>query len=88
LFSSEGKAPQNKVRFCGICISGSTFIYQHPFYGSTALQGESHLSIPFLGTAGLSPNFHIPVSVSDLNIPRISPHISLQQNWQTDPGNI
>jgi hypothetical protein len=37
---------------------------------------------------GLSPNFHIHVSVSDLYIPRIGPHISLQQNWQTDPGNM
>ncbi len=37
---------------------------------------------------GLSPNFHIHVSVSDLYIPRIAPHISLQQNRQTDPGNI
>jgi hypothetical protein len=31
---------------------------------------------------GLSPNFHIHVSVSDLYVPRIGPHISLQQNWQ------
>jgi hypothetical protein len=37
---------------------------------------------------GLSPNFHIHVSVSDLYISRIGPHISLQQNWQTDPGSI
>jgi hypothetical protein len=29
---------------------------------------------------GLSPNFHIRVSVSDLYIPRIGPHIFLQQN--------
>jgi hypothetical protein len=36
----------------------------------------------------LSPNFHIHVSVRDLYIPRISPHISLQQNRQTDLGNI
>jgi hypothetical protein len=36
----------------------------------------------------LSPNFHIHVSVSDLYIPGIGPHISLQQNRQTDPGNI
>jgi hypothetical protein len=28
------------------------------------------------------------VSVSDLYIPRIGPHFSLQQNRQTDPGNI
>jgi len=37
---------------------------------------------------GLSPNFHIHVSMSDLYIPRIGPHISLQQNRQTGPGNI
>jgi hypothetical protein len=37
---------------------------------------------------GLSPNIHILVSVSDLFIPRIGPHIFLQQNMQTDPGNI
>jgi hypothetical protein len=36
----------------------------------------------------LSPNFHIHVSVSDLYISMIGPHISLQQNRQTDPGNI
>jgi hypothetical protein len=32
-------------------------------------------------------NFHILVSVSDSFIPRIGPHIFLQQNRQTDPGN-
>ncbi len=37
---------------------------------------------------GLSPNFLIYVSVSDLNIPKISPHIFQQQNRQTDPGKI
>jgi hypothetical protein len=31
---------------------------------------------------GLSPNFHIHVSVNVLYIPRIGPHISLQQNRQ------
>ncbi len=36
----------------------------------------------------LYPNFHIHVSVSDLLIPRIGPHIFLQQNRQTDRGNI
>ncbi len=39
-----------------------------------------------------SSNFQIHVSVSDLYIPRIGPHIFphilLQQNRQTDPGNI
>jgi hypothetical protein len=37
---------------------------------------------------GLSPNFHIHVSVSDLYILTIGPHIFLQQNRQTDFGNI
>jgi hypothetical protein len=34
-----------------------------------------------------SPNFHIHVSESDLYIPRIGPHNSLQQNRQIDPRN-
>jgi hypothetical protein len=34
---------------------------------------------------GLSPNFHIHVSVSDLYI---GPHKFLQQNRQTDRGNL
>ncbi len=37
---------------------------------------------------GLSPIFHIRVPVSDLYFPRIGPHIFLQQNRLTDPGNI
>jgi hypothetical protein len=37
---------------------------------------------------GLSPNFLIHVSVRDLYIPRIGPHIFLQQNRQTEPENI
>ncbi len=37
---------------------------------------------------GLSPQLHIHVSASDLYIPRIGPHIFLQQNRQTNPGNI
>jgi hypothetical protein len=50
------------------------------------------MKIPFMYSfleivRGLSPNFHIHVSVSDLYIPRIGPHIWLQQNRQTDPGN-
>ncbi len=36
---------------------------------------------------GLSLNSYIHVSVSDLYIPRIEPHILLQQNRRTDPGN-
>ncbi len=37
---------------------------------------------------GVSPEFNIHVFVSDLCIPRIGPHIFLQQNRHTDPGNI
>jgi hypothetical protein len=37
---------------------------------------------------GLSLNLHIHVSVSDLYIPRIRPHISLQQNMQIHLGNV
>ncbi len=44
--------------------------------------------IPEKELRGLSPNFYKHVSVSDLYIPRIGPHIWLQQNRQTDPGNI
>jgi hypothetical protein len=46
---------------------------------STVLKGKSHLCIPFLGIP--RPQFKFPhVSVCDLYIPRIGPHISLQQN--------
>ncbi len=37
---------------------------------------------------GLSPNFHIHVSVSDLYIPPVGLPILLQENMCTDPGNI
>jgi hypothetical protein len=37
---------------------------------------------------GLSPNFDIHVYVSDLFISTIGPPIFLQQNRQTDRGNI
>ncbi len=42
---------------------------------------------PEKGLRGISPNFHIRVSVSDLYIPTIGPPIFLQlQNRQTDFG--
>ncbi len=37
---------------------------------------------------GLSPDFHMHVSVSHLYIPMIGPPIFLQQNMQTDRGNV
>jgi hypothetical protein len=36
---------------------------------------------------GLSPNFYIHISVSELYIPTIGLPILLQQNRWTDPGN-
>ncbi len=44
--------------------------------------------IPRKELRGLSPNSYIHVSVSDLYIPMIGPHIWLQQDRQTDLGNI
>jgi hypothetical protein len=50
---------------------------------------ENHIYVfLFWELNGLSPNLHIHVSVGDLYIPRIGPHIFLLQNRQTDPGNI
>jgi hypothetical protein len=43
---------------------------------------------PEMELRGLSPNYLLHVSVSNLYIPRIGPHIFLQQNRQTDSGNI
>jgi hypothetical protein len=43
-------------------------------------------NIPRKGIAGLSPNFHIHVSVSDLYIPRIGLPILLQENMWIDSG--
>jgi hypothetical protein len=43
---------------------------------------------PEMRMCGLVPNSYIHVSVSDFYIPRISLPIRLQQNRQTNPGNI
>jgi hypothetical protein len=37
---------------------------------------------------GLIPNFYIHISVSDLCIPTIGPHVFLQPNRQTDRWNL
>jgi hypothetical protein len=52
----------------------------------TTLQRKIHLCNPFLGIARPQSQYPHPVSVSNLYIPRIGQHISLQQNRQTDPG--
>jgi hypothetical protein len=43
---------------------------------------------PEMKLCGLNPNSYVHVSVSDLYVPRIDVPIWLQQNRQTDPGNI
>jgi hypothetical protein len=45
--------------------------------GSVEVHGKEN---PIYVLRSLSPNFHIHVSVSNLYIPRISPHISLKTN--------
>jgi hypothetical protein len=65
-------------------ITPPYFIFPENF---THLENPIYVFL-FWELRSLSPNFHIHVSVSDLYIPRIGPHISLQQNRQTDLGNI
>ncbi len=43
---------------------------------------------PGINLHALSPNIHMHVSVRDLYILTIGPHIFMQQNRQTDCGNI
>ncbi len=43
---------------------------------------------PLYVLRSLSPNFHINVTVRNLYIPRYQSTYFLQQNRQTDPGNI
>jgi hypothetical protein len=49
---------------------------------------QSKKKFPEKELCGLSPNFHIHVSVSDLYIPMIVLPILLQETMWTDPGNI
>jgi hypothetical protein len=48
-------------------LNGDFVLY---WWEVSTLQGKSHLCIPKKELRGLSPNFHIHVSVSDLYIPR------------------
>jgi hypothetical protein len=51
-------------------------------YRTAHYKGNPIYVFLFWKLRGLSPNFHIHVSVIDLYIPRTGPHISLQQNRQ------
>ncbi len=67
--------------------------YRNPFRRVLHLWSTA-MNIPFLYSfsgncaASVPTNFHIHVSVSELYILRIGPHIFLQQNRQIDGGNI
>jgi hypothetical protein len=50
--------------------------------------GNSVYIFLFWELRGLSPNFHIHVSVSDLYIPRISPHISSSRKGRPIVGIV
>ncbi len=63
------------------CVS-----FPQPFCCS--LQKISIYVFPEKELRGLSPNFHTRTSASDLYFTRIGPPIFLQQNRQTDRGNI
>ncbi len=60
-----------------ICIP----LQRHNYENSKQIFPEKELH-------GLSPNFHIRVSVSDLFIPRIGLPFLLQENMWTDSGHI
>jgi hypothetical protein len=62
-----------------LCIEGILIANQ----ARSGLEGHTHCNgnpiyvLPEKELCGLSPNFHIHVSVNDLYIPRIGPHIFL-----------
>ncbi len=64
------------------------------FYYTFPLRRKGHCNenpihvFLFWELRGLSPNFHIHVSVRDLYIPRIGQYIWLQKIKQPDPRNI
>jgi hypothetical protein len=67
----------------------STFPICRHRSGRTPHYNENTIDIfPEKELRGLSSNFNIHVSASDLYIPRIGPHIFLQQDRQTEGGNV
>jgi hypothetical protein len=68
------------ILLCKDSASGET--------GTTHFKEISIYAFPEKELRDLSPNFHIHMSVSNQYIPTISPPIFLQQNRQTDCGNI
>ncbi len=83
-----------------VCILTAVVDSYRPPYGSPTSLSYPHMGVYscFLGRhtlqrqflfwelRGLSPNFHIHVSVSDLYIPRIGPHISSRRKGRPIVG--
>ncbi len=57
-------------------------------YASMKLIRNTPHLFPEKELCSLSPNSYIHVFVSDLYIPRIGPHLWLQKNRRSEPGNI
>jgi hypothetical protein len=70
--------------FEGILLKGGS----HETFQHSRIRSKEILKVLQKELRGLSPNFHIHVSVSDLVIPTIGPPIFLQQKRRTDRGNI
>jgi hypothetical protein len=70
--------------YLGELIKISSKIFLHILY---CTENPSYV-FPEMKLCSLILNSYIHVSVSDLYIPRIDLPIWLQQNRQTDPGNI
>ncbi len=89
--------PQVKLSFCVVTLKGwssawsSLSSHRHMWLSWTCplmhCKENSTYVFLFWELRGFSPNFLIHVYVSRLYIPRIGPHISLQQKRQTDLGN-
>ncbi len=90
-------ALQRRARSCFKCSISKTLLINA--FGLAMLRNYSKLQYfhffelhsngnPIYVFLGVSLNFHIRVSVSELYIPRIGPHIFLQQKRQIDRGNI
>jgi hypothetical protein len=80
--SKERLRGGKKSRFVVVCICFLRLEKQrHNTENSKQIFPEKELR-------GLSPNFHIHVSVSDLYIPTIDLAILVLENMWTDPGNV
>ncbi len=78
-------------KYCLSLQNEQDFVKNTPFFTPT-LQRHNTKNLkqifPEKQLCGLSPNFHIHVSVSDFYIPTIGLPILLQEKMWTDPGNI